>query len=315
MTITKEIRSNIFDAMRLENVRFSGELNEIEFLDRLFDLPSMPSHDPRFDTAAADIWQHCVNNYDWPSDWIFSDRRFKLLTCSDDQFIKFRCEVVHPVVRPDEAEGAKIVSHFNEQLNHAGWRLSQGQKIAGRPIYIAHQTNNFHLQKERAHAAATTLSSEWMRREINRIEASIESDPALAIGTAKDLVESCCKSILSAIPDSEPVTATDDLPTLSKKLCRAIALVPEGIDSEAKGSEIIRRTLSNLASLTKSVAELRGLYGSGHGRDEKHIGLQPRHARLAASCAITFVEFATETYLHRSAPSVSKNSSKTASPR
>lgn len=82
-------------------------------------------------------------------------------------------------------------------------------------------------------------------------------------------------------------------------MCRELGLLPEGISSEAKGAEIIKRTLSNLTAITKGIAELRGLYGSGHGRAGKHVGLQPRHARLAASCAITFVDFATETYMQR----------------
>ena len=145
-----------------------------------------------------------------------------------------------------------------------------------------------------------------MQTEIVRIRESIDIDPALAIGTAKDLIESCCKTILAQIPEAEEVSKTDDLPTLSKKLCKALALVPEGISNEAKGADIIRRTLSNLASITKGVAELRSLYGSGHGRDGKHVGLEPRHARLAASCAIAFVDFATETYLKRSQSQVPK---------
>lgn len=313
-TISQKIRNNIFDGLRVEQVFYAGNLNEVDFLGRLYDLRTLPSDDSRFRNAADDIWQHCVYNDDWPSDWIFSDRRFRLTSCSDKDFLAFLCETVHPVVRPDAHEASKIVSHYNEQLSEAGWQLAEQHRIAGRAVYTANKLGKSRKRTERAYEVASVLSSEWMRREIERIEASIETDPALAIGTAKDLVESCCKSILAAVPGSEPVGPADDLPTLSKKLCRAIALVPEGIDSEAKGSEIIRRTLSNLASLTKSVAELRGLYGSGHGRDGRHVGLQPRHARLAASCAITFVDFATDTYLHRVESSIPKLSPKTASP-
>mgnify|MGYP001117858491 CR=1 FL=1 len=44
--------------------------------------------------------------YDWEPDWVFFDRRFNLLRASDDEFLAFLCEMVHPVVRanPEEAK-------------------------------------------------------------------------------------------------------------------------------------------------------------------------------------------------------------------
>jgi hypothetical protein len=297
--ITRNVRNKIFDALRLENVDFSGAQGDIDFLGRLYDLKSLPSYDTRFETADGDIWQHRQNNFDWPDDWIFGDPRFNLIGCPDAEFLRFICEMVHPVVRPDAIEASAIVSHLNEQLELVGWRLVEDQKIAGRAIYSPQKTSEFHSQIIRATTVAQVLSSNWMQTEIRRIQDSIDSDPALAIGTAKDLIESCCKTILQQIPEADQPEKSDDLPTLSKQLCRALALVPEGIPNEAKGAETIKRTLSNLAAITKGVAELRSLYGSGHGRDGQHFGLEPRHARLAASCAIAFVDFATETFIKR----------------
>ncbi|MDA3857516.1 MAG: abortive infection family protein [Roseovarius sp.] len=297
--ISRSTRNNIFDGLRLEKVFYAGQLGDVDFLGRLYDLKSLASYDTRFESADGDIWQHCENNDDWGSDWIFTDARFNLLGCSDDMFLRFLCETVHPVVRPDEHEASKIVEHYNQQLVQDGWGLIEEQKIAGRALYVARHLNEFQSQIHRASTSAEVLSSNWMQTEIRRIQDSIETDPALAIGTSKDLIESCCKTILMQLPDSEKPSKSDDLPALSKKLCRALALVPEGISSEAKGADTIRRTLSNLASITKGIAELRGLYGSGHGRDGQHSGLEPRHARLAASCSIAFVDFATETYVKR----------------
>lgn len=285
--------------MRLESVRYCGNLSDVDFLSRLCLLDTFPSFDSRFETAAGDIWQHTVNNYDWEDDWIFSDRRFDLSGCNDEWFLKFLCETVHPVVRPDVDDAKRIVGHYNDQLSKSGYNLIETERIAGRAIYVAAKKGEFQSQIGRAVTAAERLSSNWMQSEISRIHASIETDPALAIGTSKDLIESCCKSILVELGKSSEIGKADDIAALSKKMCRALGLVPEGISSEAKGAEIIKRTLSNLAAITKGVAELRGLYGSGHGRDGKHFGLEPRHARLVASCAITFVDFATETYVKR----------------
>ncbi len=64
---------------------------------------------------------------------------------------------------------------------------------------------------------------------------------------------------------------------------KELQLVPEEIAEGKKGAEAIKRILGNFAQLTQGLAELRNLYGSGHGRDSSRRGLQPRHARLAVS--------------------------------
>ena len=48
------------------------------------------------------------------------------------------------------------------------------------------------------HLKETTLvfDSKYLRQQITRLEQSIESDQALAIGTAKELIETCCKTIM-----------------------------------------------------------------------------------------------------------------------
>jgi len=88
---------------------------------------------------------------------------------------------------------------------------------------------------------------------------------------------------------------------LTKLLVKELNLVPEGITDEAKGANNIKLILRNLTSLTHNLAELRGLYGTGHGRDGKHRGLQPRHARLAVGAAVAFIDFISETYREREA--------------
>lgn len=75
--------------------------------------------------------------------------------------------------------------------------------------------------------------------------------------------------------------------------------MPEGVSEEAKGAEDIKLVLRNLTQLTNNLAQLRGLYGSGHGRDGNHRGLHPRHARLAVASAVAFIDFVSETYRDR----------------
>lgn len=299
-SVSRETRQNIIDGLRIDEVNWSGRLEDVEFLQRLFNLESLPSQDGRFKDAAGDIWQHRVNNpEDWADDWIYDDERFNLLKGPTDVFLRFLCEMVHPVVRPDRDEAVKLVQHFNEQLRGDGWQLVEQEKIAGRPRFVPERIRIAGARSvSRARSVADALSAGWMQKEIERMENAVERDPALAIGTAKDLVETCCKSILTRRGVEFPRGV--DLPALTKLLARELQLVPEGIPEEAKGSETIRLILRNLSSLTQCIAELRGLYGTGHGRDGKHRGLEPRHARLAVGAAVAFIDFVTDTHHRRS---------------
>uniref|UniRef100_UPI000D33DAAF abortive infection family protein n=1 Tax=unclassified Variovorax TaxID=663243 RepID=UPI000D33DAAF len=296
--VPRDIRTNILDGLKLERVTWSGVLDDVEFLSRLYDLQSLPSNDDRFKDAAGDIWQHRFNNDDWDQDWIFSDERFRLKDGPTEQFLRFLCESVHPIVRPDREEAVKLVSHFNEQLRQVGWEIYEIERIAGRPRFAFRaMTNHGGRAVLRARTVADALDAGWMAKEIERLENSIDRDPALAIGTAKELVETCCKTILTK--RGVAFTKSEDLGELTKKLTKELRLVPEGISEEAKGAENIKLVLRNLTQLTNNLAQLRGLYGTGHGREGNHRGLQPRHARLAVASAVAFIDFVSETYRQR----------------
>lgn len=298
--ISRSTRQNILDGLRIEGVDWAGSLGDTEFLGRIFDLEKIPSTDSRFPDAAGDIWQHRVNNRDWTDDWVFSDDRFDLLGCCEDTFLHFLSEMVHPVVRPNRDEALHLANQINNQLHEAGWTLVERESIAGRPRFVAEQVGGgrIHVRAQsRARTVADALAAEWMHKEIQRLEAAVDQDPALAIGTAKELVESCCKTILNKI--GRPPAGSENLTKISKSLVRELKLVPEGIPEQARGAKTIKILLSNFISIIKGLAELRGLYGSGHGRDGSFRGLEPRHARLAVAAAVAFIDFATETYHRR----------------
>jgi hypothetical protein len=133
--ITEITRRNIFDIIRVQKLNWAGKLEEAEFLARIFDLDSMPSYDSRFKNAADDIGQHRVNNpYDWNDDWIFSDKRFNLLRCEDEIFLRFLCEMLHPVVRDDKEEIERLRQLFNEHLSVDGYEIYQSAFISGYPV-------------------------------------------------------------------------------------------------------------------------------------------------------------------------------------
>ncbi|MEF9386523.1 abortive infection family protein [Ralstonia solanacearum species complex bacterium KE056] len=298
--LPRHIRVNMLDYLRLEGIPWYGELDDVEFLSRLYDLQHLPSTDSRFKDAAGDIWQHRYNNDDWEADWVFGDARFNLVDGPADQFLRFLCEMVHPVVRPDRDEAIKLVAHFNNLLRQAGWEIYEEEKIAGHPRFSYRQlSGNASRAVSRAKTVADALDAGWMAKEIERLENAIDRDPALAIGTAKELIETCCKTILTK--RNVEFTKSEDLGDLTKKVAKELQLVPEGITDETKGADNIRLILRNLTQLTNNLAQLRGLYGTGHGRNGQHRGLQPRHARLAVASAVAFIDFIAETYRHREA--------------
>jgi len=136
-----------------------------------------------------------------------------------------------------------------------------------------------------------------LQRQIERMKSAVEDDPGLAIGTAKELVETTCKTILEdrGIPFDEEA----DIGKLIKETRKTLGLVPVTIPDSTKGADTIRRLLSNLGNVAQGLGELRNLYGTGHGKHGKAKGLSPRHARLAVGAAATLAMFLLETHHER----------------
>jgi hypothetical protein len=111
------------------------------------------------------------------------------------------------------------------------------QKQIERCKEIAARLSSGKVNLDHLKQTATVFDARHLADQIRRIEQSMESDPALAIGTAKELVETCCKTILAE--RGKPVTGTPDMPALTKETLRELKLVPEGIHGASRGSDIL----------------------------------------------------------------------------
>lgn len=301
MKISEATRRDIFDSITIEHVSWNGRLEEPDFLARLFDLSSLPSTDSRFKDAYGDIWQHRINNFDWDEYWVFSDSRFNLLHGEDETFLRFLCETLHPVVRRDAEEVERLRQGYNLLLQNDGFEIVPITKMAGRAIFAARQVgiraeSSINTLKEKFKGSDTN----YVLGQITRMESAVENDPGLAIGTAKELVETVCRTILEE--RGIDVSVKDDLPKLVKATAKELKLTPSDIPDETKASESIKRLLSNLATITNGIAELRNRYGTGHGKAAKSKGLSPRHAKLAVGAASTLAIFLVETHRERDSP-------------
>lgn len=182
----------------------------------------------------------------------------------------------------------KQFEKFLRFLKKDGFEYNEGKLVAQSILSV-----------ELEHDAVDLFDPHQFNEYVERIKTSIEDDPALAIGSTKELVEAVLKTILTNLEGEEFVKA-DDVPQLLKKVQKALKLTPDGIDSAARGAEIVRILLSNLGSVVIKLAELRNLYGTGHGTEKKRVGMQPRHAKLAVGAGITLCTFLLDTFKMRS---------------
>ena len=150
-------------------------------------------------------------------------------------------------------------------------------------------------------AATPLVDSRTLHDHIRRIEQNLETDPAQAIGSAKELVETVAKQVLAHFKEN---TEGHDLPHLVKLAFRQLNLTPDTLPQVKKGRESIRLVLAGLSQIVAGTAELRNLYGTGHGR--LHTGgLEPRHARLVVGAAAALTRFLLDTLAKKARPAAS----------
>jgi hypothetical protein len=140
--ISEVTRRAIIDRFDASGISWSGRLADDEFLARLYDLAALPSDDYRYHNAAGDIHQHRVRNDDWNNDWVFYDARFNLLRDSDDHFLRFLCETIHPIVRPSVEDARELANAYNEELAADGWQIVEAKEISGKPIFAAQKVGS-----------------------------------------------------------------------------------------------------------------------------------------------------------------------------
>jgi hypothetical protein len=295
--ISQVTRRDIFDYLRTECGPWWGRLSEVALLARLYDLEALPSTDGRFKTANSDIRQHRVANYDWDDDWVFDDPRFRLASGPDEVLLGFLAQMVHPIVQPDTGRAAEVVSALNELLAADGWMLKRHGQMSGRPVYAAARTGTGDMAAVSfAHETAARIDAEHISQQVTRMEGTVDTEPDVAIGTAKEFIESICKTILDE--HGEPYGKNDDLLALTRKTTKVLQLSPDDVASTARAAETIKRMLMNMATLVQGAAELRNAYGTGHGKSKSQASyrLEPRHARLAVGAAATLGVFLYETH-------------------
>lgn len=79
-----------------------------------------------------------------------------------------------------------------------------------------------------------------------------------------------------------------------KRVQKKLKLDPAAAGGQT-GAETIRRTLSNLGQVVVGVAEVRNLFGTGHGRS-RAAELERAQAKLVVNAAVTLATFLTDIF-------------------
>lgn len=141
-----------------------------------------------------------------------------------------------------------------------------------------------------ADALAALADPAVIHDHLSRLGDTVESDPRLAVSTAKALIESTAKCVLTA--RGVTYTKSDDVTQLVARSQQALGLAAKGASGE---DQSLRRVLGSLVTLAQNVTEIRNKVGVDHGAESVPTWVRPRHARLVVGAAQVWCELMLET--------------------
>jgi len=179
------------------------------------------------------------------------------------------------------AEQRKV--QLSRHLERDGFAVNAGGRISSSVL----STTTADLNLEGLSEPAAIME------HLDRISTAMDSDIPVAISSAKALIEATTKTVLSELGEEYDERA--DVPALVRAAQKALQLHASSLAPTSKGSETVKRILSNLSQLAVGIAELRNEFGLDHGRSAPTVGLGPRHAHLAVGAAATYCRMLLET--------------------
>jgi|GEM_PF-140395 len=140
-----------------------------------------------------------------------------------------------------------------------------------------------------AKALEESFSTVYMSQQINLMLENQDSYPAEAIGKAKELVESCCRTILK---ERNLIIEKDwSFQQLVSKVFELLDVMPKYVDKTCTVANSLKQIYGSLKGIVNPLAEIRNAYGTGHGKTADFVGLDSIHAKLLVGMSITLVQF------------------------
>lgn len=313
-SISEVTRRKIFDYLTINRISWSGRREELDFLASLYDLRKMPSTDyrrPQYPTAYEDIHKHRVMNDDWGGHyWVFTDSRFNLLWCPDEDFLKFFCEMLHPTswvdARPkfsweepetqesETKEVFKLQVALNSYLIVDGWEIYVDSYISEEPLFSFRVVTAKNVPLENVKVLTEKIDSAYIARQISRLSENVDKDPEAALGASKEFLETLCKHIIKERGGIIPPGA--DFGELNSTARDLLNLLPQNIDNGKLGNQSMKKVLGGVGSILSGITELRNLYGTGHGKDSQAVGVTATQAHLIVGLTASLGKFLFEVH-------------------
>lgn len=287
------------------------EYDEIEFIEKIWPISSMPG-DPNsqdlddfgFHSFKNDMLQHMRRNDDWSNSDLLE--HLGLLHSSRALLFRFLEASVHPTAL-DQTTQAERVERINKHLQHDGYRLVRSGTMSGTPIYAVAA----YAIGTPADAAISSALAKFEPDQVHtRWSAALDrraTDPAGAITLARTLIEDVCRWLLEEL--GEVTSDNDDLPTLYRKLSKALKLAPND-----HSEQVFKQILGSCQQIVELLGALRNKLGDAHGGGPRRAKPASRHAELAVNLAGSMSVFLVSTWGARKALQLPQPGSREAAP-
>lgn len=203
----------------------------------------------------------------------------------DEKVLKLLSELLkyYEINYSKELEEEKIIN--NTKCNIL---LENSKKI----LEDYNKSKSSNLLTEIAKELKEEFSTEYMNKQIEIL--INDNNPTEAIGKAKELIESCCKTILEN--REIKIEKDSNINKLVKDTMNCLKIPNEALYKDSKEQKIVEQIIGNLKGVSSGISELRNHYGSGHGRNIKFKSLSKKHSDLAVYSSIALVKYLWETY-------------------
>lgn len=221
---------------------------------------------------AADFLTDCILNQIYIDTWFSMD--------SDIETYLYEVIISVPLKKH------RKIKQYDKEISEIEAAITESSEADG--VYVRDITwrpylnNEFEKQKKKkAEQITEILTHEYVNKQISLMNNSIESNPHLALGICKELIETCCKHILSEV--GIEFNKAWDLPRLVKVTNKQINLMPFEVDNIDLAKSSISKILAGFSNIVHGISELRNSYGTGHGHMPEFKTLDSIYIKLAVS--------------------------------
>jgi hypothetical protein len=146
-------------------------------------------------------------------------------------------------------------------------------------------------------ALAALTDAGVIHDHLARLGDAVDGDPRLAVSTAKALIESTAKLVLTT--RGKTYSKVAKVPALVTAAQESLGLAAKAVSDE---NSSLRQVLQSLVTLAQGVTEIRNQVGVDHGAESVPTWVRPRHARLVVGAAQVWCQLMLETLADPAAP-------------